>query len=88
MTLFCGAKGPRRRAALHDPAQRPSLIFLPSAAHGFVLDKEANAFFTTAENFAQPQDSEPFSQRADFACGLAVGSGTFAGVNAVGGPAG
>ena len=58
---------------------------LPSAAYGFVLDNDANAFFTAAENFSQPQDSEPFSQRADFACGLAVGSGTFAGVNAVGG---
>jgi hypothetical protein len=30
------------------------------------LDDDAKAFFTTAENFAQLQDSEPSSQRVDF----------------------
>jgi hypothetical protein len=63
-------------------------IRLPSAAYGFVLDDDPNAFFTTAENLAQPQDNESFSQRADFACGLGVGRGTFAGVNIIGGPTG
>jgi hypothetical protein len=60
----------------------------PSAAYGFVVDDDANAFFTVAENFSQPQDNEPSSQRADFACGLAVGRGTFGGVNTIGGPTG
>jgi hypothetical protein len=40
----------------------PALAF----DQGFVLDDDANAFFTTAENFAQLQVSGPSSQRADF----------------------
>jgi hypothetical protein len=54
---------------------------------GFVLDDDANAFFTTAENFAQLQDSEPSSQRVDFdrsADRFAPMGGEFVGVNAVG----
>jgi hypothetical protein len=55
---------------------------------GFVLDDDANAFFTTAENFAQLQVSERSSQRTDFdrsTCRFVAG---FFGVNTIGGPAG
>jgi hypothetical protein len=64
----------------------PMSAFPPSADYGFVLGDDANAFFTTAENFAHPQDSESSSQRAAFARGLAAGRGTFGGVNTIGGP--
>jgi hypothetical protein len=57
-------------------------------SYGFVLDDDANAFFTTIENFSQPQDSDAVSQRADFIRGLAVGRGTFAADNTIGGPTG
>jgi hypothetical protein len=56
---------------------------------GFVLDDDANAFFTTAENFAQLQVSEPSSQRVDFdrSTGrFAAEEGGFVGVNTIGGP--
>jgi hypothetical protein len=39
----------------------------PSAAYDVVLGEDANAFFITAENFAQLHDSEASSQRANFA---------------------
>jgi hypothetical protein len=58
---------------------------------GFGSDDDANAFFTTAENFAQLQVSEPSSQRADFdrSTGrFAAGEGRFLGVNTMGGPTG
>ena len=59
--------------------------------YGFVFEDEANAFFTTAENFAQLQISEPSSQRPDFArsTGFFVAAGDkFVGVNTIGGPTG
>jgi hypothetical protein len=55
---------------------------------GFVLDDDANAFFTAAENFAQLQLSEPSSQRAGFdrSTGLfAANEGGFVGINTIGG---
>jgi hypothetical protein len=58
---------------------------------GFVLGDEANASFTTAESFNQPQDSALFSQRADFdrlAGGFAARKEVFRGVNTRGGPTG
>ncbi len=59
--------------------------------HGFVLADDANAFFTTAESFAQPQLSESSRQRTGFdrsAVRLAVEEAGFFGVNIIGGPAG
>jgi len=58
---------------------------------GFVLGDDANAFFTTAESFAQLQVSVPSSQRADFdrsTSRLAAEEGGFLGVNTIGGPTG
>jgi len=54
--------------------------------YGFVLGDDANAFFTTSENFAQLQVSEPSSQRADFEDFFVAGEGEFFGVNTIGGP--
>ena len=59
--------------------------------YGFVLDDDAKAFFTTAENFDQLQVSEPSSQCADFdrsSGRLAAAAGAFFGVNTIGGPTG
>jgi hypothetical protein len=58
--------------------------------YGFVLGEEANAFFTTAESFAQLQDSEPSSQCAGFdrSTGRFTGKGgenEFVVFNAIGG---
>jgi hypothetical protein len=61
----------------------------PAADQGFVLDDDANAFFTAAESFDQPQASELSSQRADFdrsAGCFAAGEDGFLGVNTSGGP--
>jgi hypothetical protein len=58
---------------------------------GFALDDDANAFFTTAESFDQPQASELSSQCGGFdrsAGCLAAREGVFLGVNTSGGPAG
>ena len=58
----------------------------PAFDQGFVLDDDANAFFTTAENFAQLQVSEPSSQRVDFdrSTGrFAAEEGGFVGVNTI-----
>jgi hypothetical protein len=57
---------------------------------GFVLDDDANAFFKTAENFAQLQVSEPPSQCADFdrSTGLFGAEEEVFGVNTTGGPTG
>jgi hypothetical protein len=58
---------------------------------GFVLDDDANAFFTAAENFTQLHVSEPSSQRVDFdrSVGRFVAEiAGFFGVNSIGGPIG
>jgi hypothetical protein len=58
---------------------------------GFALDDDANAFFTTAESFDQPQARELSSQCGGFgrsAGCLAAREGMFLGVNTSGGPAG
>jgi hypothetical protein len=58
---------------------------------GFVLGDEAKAFFTTAENFAQLQVSEPSSQRLDFGRStgrFAAREGGSLGVNTNGGATG
>jgi len=58
---------------------------------GFALDDNANAFFTTAESFDQPQASELSSQGVDFgrsAGCFAAREGLLLGVNTNGGPAG
>jgi hypothetical protein len=55
------------------------------------LDDEAKAFFTTAENFAQLQVSEPSSQRVDFDRSIgrfASEEGWLLGANTIGGPTG
>jgi hypothetical protein len=62
-----------------------------SGDQGFVLDDEANAFFTTAESFDQPQAIALSSQRVDFdrsAGCFATGEDWFLGVNTKGGPTG
>jgi hypothetical protein len=56
-----------------------------------VLGDDAKAFFTTAENLAQPQDSEPTSHRTDFGRSmgfLAAAEAEIFGVSTVGGPTG
>jgi hypothetical protein len=58
---------------------------------GFVLEDDANAFFTAAENFTQVHVSEPSSQRVDFdrSIGRFVAEVVgFLGVNSIGGPTG
>jgi hypothetical protein len=55
------------------------------------LEDDAKAVFTTAENFAQLQDSEPSSQRVDFdrSTGrFAAAGGEFVGVITIGAPTG
>ena len=57
---------------------------------GFALDDDANAFFTTAESFDQPQTSELSSQGGEFdrsAGRFAARENVFLGVNTSGGPA-
>jgi hypothetical protein len=53
------------------------------------LGEDANAFFTTADSFAQLQESEPSSQGVDFdrSIGRFTGNGgenEFAGFNVIG----
>jgi hypothetical protein len=63
----------------------------PALDQGFVLDDVANASFTTAESFDQPQASELPSQRVDFdrsAGCFTTGEDWFLGVNTSGGPTG
>ena len=58
---------------------------------GFALDDDANAFFTAAESFGQPQASELSSQRIDFdrsAGCCAAREDVFLGSNTSGGPTG
>jgi hypothetical protein len=59
--------------------------------YGFVFEDEANAFFITAENFAQLQISEPSSQRVGFDRSIdrfAAEDDWFLGINIIGGPTG
>src|SRR5258708_22017566 len=59
--------------------------------YGFILDDDAKASFTTAENFSQLQESELSSQRVGFdrSTGrFAAAGGEFTGVNTIGGPTG
>jgi hypothetical protein len=63
----------------------------PAPDQGFVLDDDANASFTAAESFDQPQASELSSQSADFersAGFFAAGEDGFLGVKTSGGPTG
>ena len=63
----------------------------PAQDQGFVRDDEANAFFTTAESFDQPQTSELSSQRFDFdrsAGCFEARKDVFLGVSISGGPTG
>jgi hypothetical protein len=56
-------------------SRKTTILYKDSVLYGLVLGEEANAFFTTAESFAQLQDSEPSSQRGD----LARSTGRFGG---------
>ena len=65
--------------------------FVLAMHYRFVFEDEANAFFTTAENFAQLQISEPSSQRVGFDRSIdrfAAEEDWFLGINIIGGPTG
>jgi hypothetical protein len=77
---------------MRSPTAQSSPVGSRSALdQGIILDDDANAFFTAAESFGQPQASELSSQRIDFdrsAGCCAAREDVFLGSNTSGGPTG
>src|SRR5512141_3096357 len=82
----------RRKRQQFSPSagnSRGALVAALASDQGFVLDDDANAFFTTADIFAQLQVSEPSSQLVVFGRPtgrLAAVEAGFLGIKTIGGP--